>query len=155
MTLTVRIRALTRCIVRVVGLGFREAEDRSSIQLESLFIVQVWATNAVGHSSLICVFTVTPAIGLQHLCAVRWGIAAAKQSILCLLLSRGLPCAARYDSKIIADLAALSLSCMPLPVQCLMSHHVCLQELCLGGSLRDKVLKQMTMWNKARLLRAL
>ena len=25
------------------------------------------------------------------------------------------------------------------------------QELCLGGSLRDKVLKQMTMWNKARL----
>ena len=25
-----------------------------------------------------------------------------------------------------------------------------MQELCLGGSLRDKVLKQMTMWNKAR-----
>ena len=25
----------------MVGLGFREAEDRSSIQLESLFIVQV------------------------------------------------------------------------------------------------------------------
>ena len=26
----------------MVGLGFREAADRSSIQLESLFIVQVW-----------------------------------------------------------------------------------------------------------------
>ena len=26
-----------------------------------------------------------------------------------------------------------------------------LQELCLGGSLRDKVLKQMTTWNKVRL----
>ena len=25
-----------------------------------------------------------------------------------------------------------------------------LQELCLGGSLRDKVLKQMTTWNKVR-----
>ncbi len=31
---------LARSIVRVVGLGFREAEDRSSIHLESLLIVQ-------------------------------------------------------------------------------------------------------------------
>ena len=40
--------AIIRSIVRVVGLGFREAEDRSSIQLESLFIVQVWPSTCVG-----------------------------------------------------------------------------------------------------------
>ncbi len=32
----------------MVGLGFREAEDRSSIQLESLFIVQVRPSDAIG-----------------------------------------------------------------------------------------------------------
>ena len=39
------------------------------------------------------------------------------------------------------------------PQHALTGCRICLQELCLGGSLRDKVLKQMTMWNKARLIR--
>ena len=45
--LTPCVRLLPRSIVRVVGLGFREAEDRTNIQIESLFIAQAWLAAAV------------------------------------------------------------------------------------------------------------